>query len=124
MCDGRKTFEFLFVGCEFLMVFSFGFEVFELDMIGLSKSSDGVTIVETLDIHIEADRISSFATSEAFIDLLGRRDEKRRGLFTMKRTKTSVVASRFLQRHISPDKLGDIDMGDDKIGECGHVAKL
>lgn len=91
--NGGETFEFLFVGCEFLMVFSFGFEVFELDMIGLSKSSDGVTIVETLDIHIEADRISSFSTSKAFIDLLGRRDEKRRGLFTMKRTKTSVVTA-------------------------------
>ena len=114
--DGGEAFEFLFVGCKFLMIFSFGFEVFELDTIGVSESSDSITIVETLDIHIETDSIPTLPTAKTLIDLLGRRNEKRRGLFTMKRTKTSVVASRFLQRHISPDKLGDIDMGEDKIG--------
>jgi len=66
-------------------------------------------------LHQEADGIAAFAASETFVDLLGRRDGKRRGLFVMKGAEAQVVDPPFFQFYKFPYDFNDVNAGEDLL---------
>ncbi len=56
-------------------------------------------------IHEEVDTVASFTAAETFVDILSRRNRKRRGLFIMERTKTQKVSASLLEHHIVFDRV-------------------
>jgi hypothetical protein len=60
-------------------------------------------------LHEEGDGIAAAAASEAFIDLLGRRDGERRRLLIVKRTEAKIVGASAFQFYEAAYDLDYID---------------
>ena len=81
---------------------------------GLDEPQSGV-------LHEKANGCPMRTATEAMVELLGRADGKRGGLFVMKRAAGSIVGPRFTQRNIPIDKINDLDsmeqLLDERLGD-------
>src|SRR5690606_31538962 len=70
---------------------------------------DCIDKAQALVRHDEADGAAMRAAAEAVVELLGRADGERRGLFRMEGAAGAVVGAGLLERHVALDDVDDVD---------------
>ena len=75
----------------------------------LRKLLDRLDVGQPAVLHQKADRTAVCAAAEAMVELLGRRDRKRRGFLRMERAQAHKVRAALFQLDVTADDIDDVD---------------